>query len=56
MKAEERNFWAEQLSMADDANYRLLCLLTHYVEFINREGLSEQFNEFFRSRQQYKIN
>ena len=56
MNAEERKFWIEQLAMSDDANYRLLSLLEFYVDFINEEGLNDQFNEFLQIKQLQQQN
>lgn len=56
MNTEERKFWIEQLAMSDDANYRLLSLLEFYVDFINEEGLNDQFNEFLQIKQLQQQN
>lgn len=49
-------FLSEQLRMSDESNYRLTCLLENYIDFINKEGLSDQFNEFLKRQRQYKPN
>ncbi|MEK4455241.1 hypothetical protein [Paenibacillus sp. FSL L8-0506] len=49
-------FLSEQLRMSDESNYRLTCLLENYIDFINKEGLSEQFSKFLNRIPQYKPN
>lgn len=56
MSENEDKFILEQLELSDQSNYRLTCLLENYIDFINKEGLSNQFNEFLNRKPRYKPN